>query len=190
MPRFFGALLALLCSLHLQASNSLESSCREGDLILRHGSGFWSDWFRDLSPREKRFSHVGIIIFKDDDPFVVHAIASEITGIGAVREEPLSSFIEGIDDWAIFRPNASTNEAKAIGLEARKLIGHPFDMQFDLSEHQRIYCTELAFVAVNQACQRTLIRADFQNGKACVFVDACYLSDDFNCIVEKTTDKP
>ena len=34
---------------------------RKGDLVFRRGQGFWTKYFVDVSTREKRFSHVGVV---------------------------------------------------------------------------------------------------------------------------------
>ena len=37
------------------------SAVRNGDVILRSGTGLWSDLFRSRNARDKRFSHVGVV---------------------------------------------------------------------------------------------------------------------------------
>jgi len=184
MPRFLGILLVFLACLTSLEAQDCKDSYREGDLIVRDGNGFWSSMFRNTSPREKRFSHVGIIIFEDGDPFVVHAIASEETCVGAVRKEPLESFTHGLRDWAVFRLNIDQDDARKIGIQARQLIGTPFDMDFDLEDSSAVYCTELAYLSINRGLERELIQPTLWKGRRFVYVDSCYLIDECECIDE------
>lgn len=184
MPRILGVLLFCLACLQTLSGEDTRTPYREGDLILRDGNGLWSGMFRNLSPREKRFSHIGIIIFEDGDPFVLHAIASEATLVGAVRKEPLATFIHDLRDWAVYRIKVSDEEAARIGSEARALIGTPFDMSFNIEDNSSVYCTELAYLSVNRALRREFIHTDTWKDQRFVYVDSCYLSPSTECIDE------
>lgn len=69
---------------------------RNGDIIYRHGNGFFSDYFRKSSNREQLYSHGGIITIDNNNVYVIHSEASELTGIGGVRKESLNAFLKDI----------------------------------------------------------------------------------------------
>ena len=47
-----------------------------GDIVLRNGKGFISDLFRNTSKREKKYSHAGIIVIENNQPYVYHMLGN------------------------------------------------------------------------------------------------------------------
>lgn len=84
-------LLALTCIAKEGATYSWKNNSpinlKGGDFVFRKGSGLWTKYFIDISSREKRFSHVGIVVSNLSNAIILHADANDFTGIGKVHLE-------------------------------------------------------------------------------------------------------
>ena len=153
-------------------------SVKRGDLVFRKDNGVWSKFFVCASRREKRFSHVGIVDADGDDPLIIHANASETTGIGSVRRQRWSGFFSESLDGAVYRFKGTRDERERIALEARSRIGVCFDTGFDMLNTNKLYCTELVREAVNAAARREVIGfTTVADLKKLIAVDDCYKSE-------------
>jgi hypothetical protein len=129
---------------------------RDGDLVVRRGRGLFSDLFRTVGGSEAPYSHVGIVHLGRGTARVIHTEASELTGRGHARVEPLDSFIaaERADAAALYRPvgvpPGALEGAVAAALEMAE-ARTPFDTAFDLETENRLYCTELVWLAFRRA---------------------------------------
>ncbi|TLU88077.1 MAG: hypothetical protein FDX30_01165 [Chlorobium sp.] len=150
------------------------SSCEDGDLVFRYGNGFWSPYFRNVSTLQKRFSHTGIVFFRNGRPWVVHSDAHSLTGVGQVRLEPLESFLADASDFAFYRLDAPQSVRKHIATVAFSYLGRPFDPSFDLHDPSKLYCSELVMHAVNEAAGKELIKPSVIHGETVVAIDDCY----------------
>ena len=153
---------------------AVSSVAQSGDLVFRAGKGRWSAYFRDISQKERRFSHVGVVVTNESGVFVVHASADDMTGIGTVRAEPLADFVADHDDIAVFRVRAEQTSRESIATACFSKIGTPFDARFDLSCQEKVYCTELVWSSVNSVMGSEIIKPTTVKGHELVTVDACY----------------
>lgn len=158
----------------------------DGDLVLRHAAGRWSNYFRDSSPVERRFSHIGIVVREVDGWNVIHADASDRTGVGCVRREPLDVFLREAVDWAVFRVSASEEQRTAIAGEARAFLGVPFDAEFNPDDASRVYCTELVYHTFRSALGPAVIPRSEHRGRGIVYLDSCYLGPRFTMVAERS----
>lgn len=132
---------------------------KNGDVLLRYGVGLWSEIFRISNPTDKRFSHVGIVVEKSPGNFVVvHAEGSDITGKGAVWEEPFDSYVTRSISVGIARPHAVSGDLLAE--KVQKFIGQPFDCKFNTKDHSEIYCTELVDLALKEIDPNIALKID------------------------------
>lgn len=153
-------------------------SLENGDLIFRLGNGHWSRYFRDAALHEKRFSHVGIVSVQSgatNDIGVIHALADDSTGIGSVQWVPLADFIKNHSEIAMYRMTCSERDRQRLGAEACTYLGRPFDVHFDLTSREEVYCTELVRCVYNDALGREVIGTSVINGVEIVALDNCYL---------------
>lgn len=157
----------------------------EGDIILRYGDGLWSPFFRDISRRDKRFSHAGILVRENGEICVVHASAADLTGVGKVSCESLETFLATAADYAVYRLAIPEPVKQRIAANARNYLGFSFDSSFDLSDKERLYCTELVMQAVNEAAGFAVIRPTVTNGIAVVAPDNCYEHRRFFSVADK-----
>lgn len=150
---------------------------QSGDMIFRAGKGRWSAYFSDVSQRDKRFSHVGIIAASESGCLVVHASADDRSGVGTVRADPLESFVSNHDDIAIFRLRVDDVTRNEIAAASLSKCGCRFDSGFDLSTSNEMYCTELVRWSVNSALQREVIGTTTVGGREIVALDDCYVGE-------------
>jgi len=133
---------------------------RNGDIICRLGNGYFSKYFRNYSSKEKLYSHSGILEIASDTIFVIHIEASELTGIGFVKREDICSFLDGIKTWGIYRITDEDYIQSGITHHAKSYYHEniPFDLDFDLSDDTKLYCTELVACSVNKAFEDSIIK--------------------------------
>ncbi len=182
-----GTLAALFALCVLAASGENAGDWRQsppegvavGDLAFRKGHGLWTGYFIGMSTREKRFSHVGIVSsVKGGKATIIHSEAGEFTGQGAVKEDDWSFFFGDALEGAVYRYSGGRADApRLIAEEGRKMIGVPFDSAFDMSETNRLYCTEFARIAVNRALGEELIGHSTVNGRDFITLDDMYRRD-------------
>jgi uncharacterized protein YycO len=128
--------------------DTLTANAQDGDIICRLGDRTWSLYFKGLSKRDKRFSHLGIIHRKDDAIMVINAEGRAWAGKDYVNEVALQEFITPARMIGLYRLDNA--DGKAITGEALQLIGRPFDWDFDLANTDKLYCTELLYAVLKK----------------------------------------
>ncbi|MGF1449540.1 MAG: hypothetical protein ACFB20_09000 [Opitutales bacterium] len=125
----------------------------EGDLIARNRGGPWSHYFANVSPTDKRFSHVGLVVLEDGIAWVIHSKGDDANGEGHVHRETLVDFVADTDVWAHFRCELPEVQRLALARQVRVFLKRrvPFDAAFDHTEAHRLYCTELIWRAAMEA---------------------------------------
>ena len=125
----------------------------DGDLIFRKGRSLVSRVVL-MSDRASAYSHVGIVAFKNDTPFIVHVVPGEPdeNGEEKVKCEPPADFlnVEKADLFAVFR--LDDDEKHLSKIAAQKALdyyekGLLFDKAFDFRSDEKLYCTELVWKA-------------------------------------------
>jgi len=140
---------------------NLSAIVEDGDIILRLGDRIWSQFFRDVSVTDRRFSHMGIIRVVNDEITVVHAEGDIGGGIDFVNEIPLKEFIEVARTIGIYRSN--TIDGNLISSLALEYLGVPFDWQFDMTDDSKIYCTELLYIILKRLAPEIKLDTIFVN---------------------------
>jgi hypothetical protein len=124
---------------------ALATTLRDGDIIFHTSRSAQSAAIQRAT--HSRYSHVGLILFRDGKPYVLEAIAT-------VRYTPLESWIARGDGGhyvvkrlksALTRPQASKLRSSA-----EKYVNRPYDLYFEWSD-ARIYCSELVWKAYYDA---------------------------------------
>lgn len=136
---------------------------RSGDIILAGGVSLQSRLVRSLTDGN-RFSHIGILHPTPEGLFVIHA-APHGPGDGGLGERvamiPLSLFLSerGYVAVQVMRLRDESARGLEAAADACERAVHyaelavPFDHEFDLSDEQSIYCSELVYLAYKQAGQ-------------------------------------
>jgi hypothetical protein len=169
------------------------SFLQNGDLIYRQGNGYFSNHFRAFSEKDKVYSHVGIVQKTADSIFVIHAEASELTGIGFVKKETVSVFLEGMKVWAAYRVRTDEEGKNVIAAFALQFYENktPFDANFDIADTASVYCTELAALCVNKALGETTIAANtVKSGRKFIAIDDTYLHEQAELIFQVSENDP
>ena len=125
----------------------------EGDLIFRKGRSLVSTVVL-LNDRSSKYSHVGIVAFKNNELFIVHAVPGEpdANGDEEVKCDTPSDFLdsEKASLFAVFRLAEDENHlAKFAAQKALDYyeMGLPFDKALDFRDDDKLYCTELVWKA-------------------------------------------
>ena len=160
---------------------------RDGDIICRLGDRLWSMYFKDISPIDKRFSHLGIIRIVDGSVTVINAEGRAIEGKDHVNETPLEEFLAIAKAIGIYRLH--DYEGKTISSTAMDYIGYPFDWNFDLHDENKLYCTELLYAVMKKVAPEFQLQTLFQKelSKEIVPLEAVSNSDYFREIVYVTS---
>ena len=125
----------------------------DGDLVFRQGRGLTSQLILQVGTGAT-YSHVGVIVLREGEPFVVHALPAE-------GDEPNGVALQSLESFAAPQ-NASRiaiHRASGLGDKAREQmrdyvlsqVDRPFDDGFVHSDDAEIYCTELAIKALEEA---------------------------------------
>jgi len=137
LPSIIFVLLAISCR-----GESLSLQLRDGDIIFQTSQSAQSIAVQKAT--HSKYSHMGIIFFRDGKPYVYEAIKT-------VQYTPLNKWIARGDGGhyivkrlrdadRILTPNAVTKLRNV----AKKLQGSPYDLTFEWSD-DRIYCSELVW---------------------------------------------
>jgi len=159
---------------------------QDGDVICRLGDRLWSLYFKDISPTDKRFSHLGIIRINDNKITVINAEGRAIQGKDFVNEVDLDDFLEIAKAIGIYRLN--DYDGKIISSAALEYIGYPFDWNFDLEDKNKIYCTELLYVVLKKIAPEIELKRVYQKElkKEIIPLEAYSSSEFFNEILYKS----
>jgi hypothetical protein len=126
---------------------------QQGDMILRTGNDFTSESLRQLSLTDKTYSHCGIASIENDTVFVYHALGGEWNPDEKLRRDPLDLFCNPLENRGFGVFSFKLNAVQKTRLDSivrawykNKLM---FDMKFDLSTNDRMYCAEFVSKAIS-----------------------------------------
>lgn len=135
-----------------------QQSIQSGDLITRTGNDITSYSLKQFSQKDKTYSHCGIASIENDTIFVYHAIGGEFNPDQKLKRETFAHFCnpEENEGFGIFRfpiSNTLWNNLHTIIFNYYQ-TGIKFDMQFDLTTDDRMYCAEFVSKAYSKAFQK------------------------------------
>ncbi|MDR0639945.1 MAG: hypothetical protein LBG27_13785 [Spirochaetaceae bacterium] len=142
------------------SADDIESHLTNGDIICRLGDQLWSLYFRDISPVDKRFSHLGIVRITNGETTIINAEGLVWEGKDFVNEVTLQDFVQLAKAVDVYR--FSGIDEDLIAEAAYKMKGKSFDWDFDLNDSQKLYCTELLFVVLNNIFPEYEMKTMFQ----------------------------
>ncbi|KGN91370.1 YiiX/YebB-like N1pC/P60 family cysteine hydrolase [Porphyromonas gulae] len=127
---------------------------RDGDLICRLGTSWYSGLFRKKASSAQEYSHIGIILYAGTDSCsVIHTEEDPSSGHGGVALESLSSFLAHSRRAGIYRlhlPDSVLSHFVRAALDYRERQV-PFDFAFDSASDAELYCSELVAAALLKA---------------------------------------
>jgi hypothetical protein len=121
---------------------------QDGDVLCRLGDRIWSQYFRKVSPHDKRFSHLGIVRAVGGSITVINAEGLAIAGKDFVNEVALQDFLDSATEIGVYRLRDGAGQT--LSEAALEFKGRPFDWDFDLDSEDRLYCTELLYAVLKR----------------------------------------
>ena len=136
--------------LNQQLLHNAKAGIRTGDIILRSGKDFTSYRIRELSDKDKTYSHAGIAFVKDTSVYIYHITPPDLDEPGAdtaLRIEPLERFAApsrcfgfGIVRYALSETEITAALQYLDSLYRQKVS---FDHSFNLDDPHQMYCSEM-----------------------------------------------
>jgi hypothetical protein len=141
--------------------NVVKDSIREGDLVLRCGNDFISESLRDFSQREKLYSHSGLALSHNGELLIYSNMAGDINPDEIMRRDKLDSFLTPANNVAtgVYRYDLSNEELQSLKslVETHYHNKLQFDMNFDLSTDDKMYCAELIAKSLEKASGKRIL---------------------------------
>lgn len=141
--------------------NAVKDSIREGDLVLRCGNDLTSASLRDFSQQEKLYSHSGIALMNKGIMYIYSNMAGDINPDEIMRRDNVDSFLTPVNNIAIgvYRYDFTTEELQKL---KTIVVDHytnklQFDMNFDLSTENKMYCAEMIAKSVEHATGKRIL---------------------------------
>lgn len=164
---FFSFSLVILISYSksLSSKNQPDKSVKydfleNGDLVCRLGKGYFSNIFKEYASKDKLYSHIGIIINKKNTLYVIHSEASELTGVGGIKIEKLSEFLNEIDEFSFYRLKVDSIKKIKIVTKSKYYLENKlkFDLDFNSFDDNEMYCTEFIAKCINYGLEKEIVR--------------------------------
>ncbi len=164
---------------NIHAEDSCVALLRSGDLVMRTGADVISYMLCQMNQEQKKYSHCGLVMIEHGYPFVYHSIGGEDNPNEKLRRDSANFFFSPANNlgFGIARYDADSTHLSMLGKVVRRLYkeGHRFDLKFDLSTDDRLYCAEFVYKAVDEAMgDTTYIRPITRKGFTFVGVDNLY----------------
>ena len=170
-PEIFGSHIPLHRTIWQDAP---PAGLRRGDLVLRAERGFLSQRFIDASKREKRFSHVGVVLHGSGEVKIVTVGGVGVSVADNVASHAWCDYLVNSVDCAVYRLERPVGIGDKIAAAAERRLGVPFDPAFDLKTKDRLYCAEMVRDAVNEAAGREVVGTTWRGDFEYVAIDDCY----------------
>ncbi|MGL4851657.1 MAG: YiiX/YebB-like N1pC/P60 family cysteine hydrolase [Phocaeicola sp.] len=151
IPALF-ALTACVESTKEVATLSIPFSFEEGDIVTRRGRGLISNMVL-FADKKGEYSHIGLIIKKEEHLFVIHSVPDE-DGVDGIKCDSLTYFFnpDKALAGAAFRIELKQAEKQKLTEYALQKLKEelPFDHHYNLNNDQAQYCTEFVWNAFLQ----------------------------------------
>jgi hypothetical protein len=128
---------------------------KDGDLVLRSGQEFTSQFIRQISKKDQTYSHSGIVFFENGYPFIYHILTGDENPGGSIKKDSLKNFCNprrnfgfGIYRYEMDSPEVSQFKKIILGWYQQRL---KFDSAFNLKTDDRMYCSEMIAKALERA---------------------------------------
>ncbi len=156
---------------------------QNGDIIFRTGNDFTSESLRQLAKTDQTYSHCGIAFIENDSVFVYHAIGGEFNPNQKLKRELFDYFCSAEINrgFGIARFSWRPNQLKALQKQVQYnfVIGLPFDMAFDLTTNDKMYCSEFVAKSIASAFADSLMFATSKIGEKIFYApDNIFLHQD------------
>ncbi|MFD1294612.1 YiiX/YebB-like N1pC/P60 family cysteine hydrolase [Lutibacter holmesii] len=123
------------------------SLLKNGDLVLRCGKSTES-YAVHIADATSEFTHIGILIFENNNPYVIHAVPHKLN---TVKKDAFTDFCspKKASKIAVYRSSLTNSKIQHICNEAIRFYNekYVFDSKYDLKTNKQLYCTELILKA-------------------------------------------
>jgi hypothetical protein len=120
---------------------------KPGDIILRKGKSFASDFITMMMNEDLKVSHCGLIVEQDNELAVIHSVSVSLSDNDGIQIQKLAQFINYSqpNSHIIVRYNGNDQKINKIINKAWTLLEQklPFDNDFELNNGRNLYCSEL-----------------------------------------------
>jgi hypothetical protein len=129
-------------------SDAEKKLIQDGDVILRYGYGFVSDYIVNTFNEKYSISHCGIVSKKDNILSVIHSESSSFLSEEGIQEQDFDAFVDAghKNSVLIVRFNQSNKEElNKITERGRYYLEKkvPFDYAFDPDDTAYMFCSEI-----------------------------------------------
>lgn len=127
-------------------AESYPDQFQSGDIILRKGDSWLSGFIARALPNPYQISHAGILVNDAGNWLVIHTISKHISDQDGIRCEPLERFLENAAGGVALHISPKfAVDREIITRQAKYYLMQktPFDLDYDLSTRDKMYCTEL-----------------------------------------------
>ena len=119
-----------------------------GDLAFRHGRTLQSSLIASSADDSIRYSHVGVILFRNDSCLVVHIEPKDDNLPDEIRCEPIEDFFSpqaAVSGCVMRHDSLTTAQQDRVAARVVELLNSRilFDHDYLLSDTEEMYCTEL-----------------------------------------------
>jgi len=144
-----------------KAVDKMKDSIREGDLILRCGNDYASYTLCDFNQQEKLYSHSGIALVNDGIMYVYSNMTGDLNPADVMRRDNVDSFLTPANNIAagVYRYDISNEELQKLKTIITDYYNNKlqFDMNFDLSTDNKMYCAEMIAKSVQLATANRIL---------------------------------
>jgi hypothetical protein len=164
-------------------ASGLDEHClQDGDLVLRHSKGFVSDAILTFQTQDPQYSHSGIVRMKEGQAFVYHSTGGEENISQKMKCDSLAIYChpQAIYKFAVFRWDLPEAERMKFveTLDRWYAAGMEFDLDFDMTTNDKMYCSEMIYKAMVIATgDSNYIELSKVIDKPYVAIDNLYLND-------------
>ena len=169
-------------------------SLNTGDLVLRRGKGFVSEYCRQFNTRDKKYSHSGILHKEGELLYVYNIIGGESRISNKMKKERLEIFCHPLVafEFAVYRYDLNHAEKQELDSLLGKWYqqGLEFDLDFDYETDETMYCSEMIFKAISYVKNDTnYLPLSQVNQKAYVALDDLYFHSHAKPLIEYRYDQ-
>lgn len=138
-----------VAKLPVTAVDSFRMLVKTGDIVLRSGNDAISELFRNFNRKDKTWSHCGVVVIENDYPFVYHCIGGEDNPQQQMLRDSIAKFVDAAKNLAagIVRYELDSVIKTQFVQQVKRYYGQHvlFDLNFDLSTDDKLYCAEMIY---------------------------------------------
>lgn len=160
---------------NLNLIDSCKSLLQNGDIIVRTGNDMTSEMFREANSKDKTYSHCGIVLIEEGQPYIYHSIGGEDNLNEVLRRDDIQTWASPLHNSGIgiLRYRFTPAQIDSLAAITRGYYNQhkKFDMQFDITNDDKLYCAELLYLAINKSLRKAVIQPTKRMGYTYVAVD-------------------